>query len=228
MPNQRPGPHTADEAATAKDAARASDASAHHATCANAMAGADDMAGAHAATREPAETAEAALVLSALGGQLDALRSAAVFFSGRGRLAVALAASHPNLRVSGFELGQNAVNSARQHALEANVGGRAVFARIDPRLGAYERYELVVVRHPVSGVADCEGALRAAARVSTVVAVLELPELAARVATSAAQLGLALRAASVARDRHVIQIFQTPNRSGPSHVVDATRAHRPP
>lgn len=159
--------------------------------------------------KQHAEEAEAPLLFAALGGRLANLRSAAVFFAGQGTLAVALAETLPGLRVNGFELRQSAVIAARLDANDADLGERAVFARVDPRFAAYGAQSLIVVRYPVSEVADCEGALRAAAHLTPLLAVVERPGLESHVAQIA--LGLGFETLATARDSPlgpVLQLFE--------------------
>lgn len=158
-----------------------------------------------------AETAEARLLFAMLGDDLRRLQSAAVFFAGDGALAIALAERSPGLRVIGFELRERAVSGARRLALDAGIGERTVFARLDPRIGAYGHHGLVVVRYPISEVADGEGALRAAAQASDLLAVFEHQAFARRVARIALQLGLVARTGAEASERGpVLQVFESP------------------
>lgn len=136
------------------------------------------------------ENAESQLLLGALGSRLASLQSAAVFFCGDGAIAVALARARTTLRVSGFDLHERSVRAARARADAAGLGDRAVFARLDARIAAYGGYGLVVVRFPVSEIADGEGALRAAVRAGPLCAVLERFALETRVARQASELGL--------------------------------------
>lgn len=152
-----------------------------------------------------AEPAEAPLLFALIGDRLAGVRSAAVFFSGHGCLAVALAGAWPGLRVSGFELRESAVTAARQRALAADLGDRAVFARVDPRIGAFGSHDLVVVRYPVSEAADGEGALRAAVQTSALLAVFERPAHASHVARIALGLGLETHARARAA---LLQVFE--------------------
>lgn len=154
-----------------------------------------------------AERAEAPLLLAVIGERLAAMRSAAVFFAGHGSLAIALAGTWPDLRVNGFELQESAVMIARLRARAAGLGDRAVFARVDPRIGAFGPHGLVVVRYPVSDVADGEGALRAAAQASSLLAVFERPAHASHVARIALRLGLESRV-SAREQGPLLQVFE--------------------